>query len=282
MAGDANAAGAADEKLDVMGHILDSEHLELPFINAHHHVLNGSIHLPDIPEFPLFGIPINLSITRHVVMMWVASVLLIGSLLIAFRQPRLVPSGLANFFEAIVVFLRDEVVMPVMGEQGRHYLPYLLTVFFFILFCNLLGLIPYSATATGNISVTAALALCTFILTQAVGISNNGLFGYLKSLVPGGMPSWVLPIMIPVEIVSLFAKPFALCIRLFANMIAGHVIILVFLGLIILLKSYLVAPFSIAFAVAIYLLEIFIGFLQAFIFTLLSALFISMAAHPEH
>ena len=281
MAGDVNVAGAADGQIDIMAHILDSPHLEVPFINAHH-VLDGSIHLPVIPVFQVFGIDIDLSITRHVVMMWVASVLLIGSLLIACRDKRLVPSGLANFFEAIVVFIRDEVVLPVMGEHGRHYLPYLLTVFFFILFCNLLGLIPYSATATGNISVTAALALCTFVLTQAAGISNNGLFGYFKSLVPGGMPFWVLPIMIPVEIVSLFAKPFALCIRLFANMIAGHVVIIVSLGLIILLKSYLVSPFSIAFAAAIYLLEIFIGLVQAFIFTLLSALFISMAAHPEH
>jgi len=193
-----------------------------------------------------------------------------------------VPGGLANFFEAIVVFLRDEVITPIMGEDGRRYLPYLLTVFFFILFCNLLGLIPYSATATGNISVTAGLALCTFVLTQAAGIANNGFFGYCKSLVPGGIPWWLLPIMIPVELVSLFAKPFALCIRLFANMFAGHMVILVFLGLIIMLKSYLIAPFSVAFAVAIYMLEIFVSAVQAFIFTLLSALFISMAAHPDH
>ena len=114
------------------------------------------------------------------------------------------------------------------------------------------------------------------------GIANNGLFGYFKSLVPSGMPVWLLPIMIPIEILTLFAKPFALCIRLFANMIAGHVAILVFLGLIIMLQSYLVDPFSVVLAAAIYMLEIFIAFIQAFIFTLLSALFISMAAHPEH
>jgi F-type H+-transporting ATPase subunit a len=281
MAGNAHAAGAADQQLDIMGHILNSDKLDLPFINAHNY-LDGSIQLPEFPPFQIFGLTIDMSITRHVVMMWLASALLIGMLLSAFRRPRPVPGGLANFFEAIVVFLRDEVVTPIMGEDGRRYLPYLLTVFFFILFCNLLGLIPYGATATGNISVTAGLALCTFVLTQAAGIANNGLFGYFKSLVPGGIPWWLLPIMIPVELVSLLAKPFALCIRLFANMLAGHMIILVFLGLIIMLKSYLVAPFSVGFAAAIYLLEIFISTVQAFIFTLLSALFISMAAHPDH
>ena len=189
---------------------------------------------------------------------------------------------MSNLFEAIVVFIRDEVVLPAMGESGRPFLPYLLTVFFFILFCNLLGLIPYSATATGNISVTAALALCTFAVVQVTGIANNGLFGYFRSLIPPGIPLALMPIMIPIEIMGLIAKPFALCIRLFANMIAGHVAILVFLGLIIMLQSYAIVPFSVALAAAIFLLEIFIAFIQAFIFTLLSALFISMAAHPEH
>jgi len=270
MADNAHAAGAADQQIDIIGHILDSNKLDVPFINAQNY-LDGSIQLPEFPPFQVFGLTIDMSITRHVVMMWLASALLIGLLLSAFRRPRLVPGGLANFFEAIVVFLRDEVITPIMGEDGRRYLPYLLTVFFFILFCNLLGLIPYSATATGNISVTAGLALCTFVLTQAAGIANNGFFGYCKSLVPGGIPWWLLPIMIPVELVSLFA-----------NMFAGHMVILVFLGLIIMLKSYLIAPFSVAFAVAIYMLEIFVSAVQAFIFTLLSALFISMAAHPDH
>ena len=158
----------------------------------------------------------------------------------------------------------------------------MLTVFFFILSCNLLGLLPYAATATGNVNVTAALALLTFALTIGAGVRHNGLFGFFKSLIPQGLPAWLLPIMIPVELVSMFSRPFALCIRLFANMIAGHMIILVFLGIIILLKALWLAPFSVAFAAAIYLLEIFIAFVQAFIFTLLSTLFISMAAHPQH
>ena len=277
MASDVNAADAADEKIDIIGHVLDSEYLEVPFVNAHH-ILDGSIVLPQFE--PIYGI--DLSITRHVVVMWVASALLIALLVSAFRRPSLIPRGLANFFEAIVLFIKDEVVQPVMGDHGKPFMPFFLTIFFFILFLNLIGLIPYSATATGNVSVTAGLALITFTITQVVGVINNGPFGYAKSLVPSGIPVFLLPIMIPIEVLGILVKPFALCIRLFANMIAGHVAILVFLSMIITLKTLLVAPFSVVFAAAIYLFEIFIAFVQAFIFTLLSALFINMAAHPDH
>ena len=274
---DANAGANADGQVDVIGHILDHNYLEVPFLNAHH-IIDGRL---DLPVFePIFGI--DMSITRHVVWMWFASGLLITTLIACFGRPKLVPSGLANALEAIVVFIRDEVVVPVMGEGGRTYMPFLLTTFFFILYCNLLGLVPYSATATGNISVTLSLALISFFVTQGAGIVNNGLIGHIKALLPGGMPAPLLIIMIPIEIIGLIAKPFALCIRLFANMIAGHIAILVFLGLIIMLKSYYVAPASVLLAAALYLLEIFIGFVQAFIFTLLTALFVSMAAHPDH
>ena len=281
MAGEAHAAGAAKEKMDIIGHLLNRDYLEVPFLNAHH-VLDGRLDLPAFPPFEIFGIPINLSITRHVVMMWIAAALLITSMLIAFRRPRLVPSGLANLFETIVIFVRDDIVLDNMGERGRPYLPYLLTVFFFILFCNLLGLIPYSATATGNIAVTAALAFCSFVTILIAGIANNGLFGYFKNLVPPGIPVWLLPIMIPVELLGMFVKPFALCIRLFANMTAGHVVILAFISMIFIFESLAIAPIAVLFAAAIYLLEIFVGLVQAFIFTLLSTLFIGMAAHPEH
>ena len=276
MAGDTQAADAAHAQVDIIGHILDSPYIELPFVNFDH-LLAGEVSLPSLE---LFGI--DLSITRHVVIMWVASILLIVLMLRAFRKPRTVPSGLANFFEAIVLFLRDEVVVPIMGEDGKKYLPFLLTLFFFILFCNLLGLVPYSATATGNINVTAGLALCSFLVMIGAGIANNGLFGYFKSLIPSGVPPVLLIILIPVEIIGLLVKPFALCVRLFANMTGGHVAILVFLGLISILQSEWIAIGSVPFAVAIYMLEIFIGFVQAFVFTLLSTVFISMAAHPDH
>ncbi|MXX38708.1 MAG: F0F1 ATP synthase subunit A, partial [Gemmatimonadetes bacterium] len=131
-------------------------------------------------------------------------------------------------------------------------------------------------------NVTAGLALCSFLVMIGAGIANNGLFGYVKSLIPSGVPSVLLIILIPVEIIGLLVKPFALCVRLFANMTGGHVAILVFLGLISILQSEWIAIGSVPFAVAIYMLEIFIGFVQAFVFTLLSTVFISMAAHPDH
>ncbi len=276
MAGDTHAADAANAQIDIVGHLLDHKYLELPFVDPHH-LLLGKV---ELPQFELFGI--DMSITRHIVMMWVASALLIGLLLSAFRKPNTVPSGVANFFEAIAAFLRDEVVEPIMGEHGKPFLPFLLTIFFFILFCNLLGLVPYGAAATGNISVTAGLAICTFFVMLGAGIVNNGPVGYIKSLIPSGVPGWLYPILVPVELISLFVKPFALSVRLFANMTGGHVAILVFLGLIVVLQNEAVAIGSVPFAAAIYLLEIFISFVQAFVFTLLSTVFIGMAAHPDH
>ena len=275
---------ASGTQPDIIGHIMDSNVLELPFINLtdSHTIVADTLFLPTIPSFNVAGVEIDMSITKHVAIMWVASILLITMMLKAFRKPKDVPSGLANFFEAIVLFLRDEVVIPIMGEHGKKYLPFLLTIFFFILFCNLLGLIPYSATATGNISVTAGLAICSFLVMLGAGIANNGFFGYFKSLIPSGVPPALLIILIPVELISLFVKPFALCVRLFANMTGGHVAILVFLGLIIIMQNEWIAIGAIPFAAAIYLLEIFVGFVQAFVFTLLSTVFIGMAAHPDH
>ena len=275
---------ASGTQPDIIGHIMDSNVLELPFINFtdSHTIVADTLSLPTIPSFNVAGLEIDMSITKHVAIMWVASILLITMMLKAFRKPKDVPSGLANFFEAIVLFLRDEVVIPIMGEHGKKYLPFLLTIFFFILFCNLLGLIPYSATATGNISVTAGLAICSFLVMLGAGIANNGFFGYFKSLIPSGVPPALLIILIPVELISLFVKPFALCVRLFANMTGGHVAILVFLGLIIIMQNEWIAIGAIPFAAAIYLLEIFVGFVQAFVFTLLSTVFIGMAAHPDH
>ena len=275
---------ASGTQPDIIGHIMDSNVLELPFINFtdSHTIVADTLSLPTIPSFNVAGVEIDMSITKHVAIMWVASILLITMMLKAFRKPKDVPSGLANFFEAIVLFLRDEVVIPIMGEHRKKYLPFLLTIFFFILFCNLLGLIPYSATATGNISVTAGLAICSFLVMLGAGIANNGFFGYFKSLIPSGVPPALLIILIPVELISLFVKPFALCVRLFANMTGGHVAILVFLGLIIIMQNEWIAIGAIPFAAAIYLLEIFVGFVQAFVFTLLSTVFIGMAAHPDH
>jgi F-type H+-transporting ATPase subunit a len=234
-----------------------------------------------LPEIHLFGI--DFSITKHLLLMWVACIILVLVFRRAFRHVESdVHSGMPNAFEAVVVFLRDEVILPAMGNAGYRYLPFLLSLFFFILTCNLLGLLPWSATATGNLSVTAGLAVTSLFMIQFGGIREHGLGHHLHNLVPPGIPFWLLPIMIPVEILGQLTKPFALCIRLYANMTAGHLVILSFLALIFVMESVVIAPVSVGFALFINILEVFIAFLQAYIFTMLTALFMGMAIHPEH
>jgi F-type H+-transporting ATPase subunit a len=228
---------------------------------------------------------LDLSISKHTVMMWLAAVLLIGSLLVGSNRDKtkLVPRGTtANLFEMLVLFVRDELAIKNIGkEEGPRYTPYLLTAFFFILFMNLLGLFPWMASATGNIAVTCGLALCTFVITQIAGIRAAGFGGYLAHLT-GGVAWWLWPIMVPVEILGLFTKPFALTIRLFANMLAGHIVIFFLLGLIFMLGNPAVALVSVPFAMGIYLLELFVAFVQAYVFTMLSALFIGMSVAMGH
>lgn len=265
---------AAEKSTDtswIMHHILDAKELDFsPF---------GIIHLPEIH---LFGI--DISITKHVVFMWVALILLVVTLRIAaksYKKSR-VPKGVTNFMEVLILYVRDEIARPTIGAGYERFMPYLLTIFFFILTCNFLGLVPYGSTATSNISVTATLAILSFFAIQIGGVMKNGFFGYFKGLIPHGIPMWLLPIMAVVEFLGLFTKPFALAIRLFANMTAGHIVILALLGLIFILHTYVVVPVSIAFALFIYLLEILVALIQAYIFTMLSSLFIGMAVHQEH
>jgi F-type H+-transporting ATPase subunit a len=186
----------------------------------------------------------------------------------------------------IVVFIRDEVVIPNMGPAGIKYVPYLLTTFFYILLMNLGGLIPYGATPTGNIMVTAGLATIAFFMIQYSAIQAQGLRHYLEHLT-GGV-HWILwVIMIPIEILGLFTKPFALCMRLFANMTGGHIVILSLIGLIFVFRSFIVAPMPILFVVGINLLELFVAVLQAYVFTMLTSLFMGLGMpadkqHEEH
>lgn len=265
-----------NESASILQEVKDSHELEIePF---------GVIHLPQFAPIHLLGVTINLSITKHVVFLWVAALILLLLLTTSARRnsSRAVPTGLGNLVEVFVVFIRDEVVLPTIGREGLRFLPFFLTLFFFILVCNLLGLVPYGSTATGNVNVTAALAIISFFFIQIAGIMKNGFFGYFRGLVPHGVPVFVLPVMIVVEFIGLFTKPFALCIRLFANMTAGHIVILSLISLIFTFGTILVAPVSVAFALFINLLEIFIALLQAYIFTMLSSLFVSLAVHQEH
>lgn len=255
----------------ILHHVMDGNYLDFePF---------GKIYLP---HFQLFGI--DLSITRHVVFLWIVAALLIITFIIVSRSYKksLVPHGFTNFIETILVFVRDEIVKPTIGHGYEKFLPYLLTVFFFILFSNFLGLIPFSATVTSNIAVTATLAAFTFFTTQIGGMIHHGPIGYFKGLIPPGMPVALLPLIVLVEIFGLFTKPFALCIRLFANMTAGHVVILSLIGLIFIMRTIYFAPVSVGFALFIYFLEILVALIQAYIFTMLSSLFIGMAVHQEH
>jgi F-type H+-transporting ATPase subunit a len=224
--------------------------------------------------------------------MWAAAALLVVVLSLTARRRRLseVPTGFAAAIEAIVEFIRNQIAVPNMGEKlGLAFTPYLCTVFFFILTCNLLGLIPYAATATGNVNVTASLAALSFILTQAMAIKVHGVGGYFRHLTGGVHPAmWI--IMIPVEILGLFTKPFALCIRLYANMTAGHIVLLSLISLIFIMgkngaspvAGITIAPVTVAFSLFVNMLEIFVALLQAYIFTLLTSLFIGLAAHSEH
>jgi F-type H+-transporting ATPase subunit a len=204
----------------------------------------------------------------------------------------LVPKGIRNLVEVLILFVRDDVVAPNVAEPyGTKLLPFFLTVFFFILFANLTGLLPWAHTPTSSIEVTAALAICTFAITQVIGIGTMGIKTFLLHLTAGlhemelsvFMKAFLLLIMVPIELMGIFTKPFALCIRLFANMQAGHIIIISLICLALLFHSIIVGAFvTVPFAIFVYLLEIFVATLQAYIFTILSALFIGMMAHTSH
>jgi F-type H+-transporting ATPase subunit a len=227
---------------------------------------------------------LDLSLTKHSAMLVLATVVLVGLFLLAgLGQKGLVPrGGLANFLEMMVIFVRNEIAIPNIGkEQGPRYVPYLLSVFFFILVINLLGLLPWMSSATGNVAVTGALAGMTFLLTQAASIRSAGLWGYLKHLT-GGVPVFLWVIMIPVELLGLFTKPFALTLRLFANMLAGHIVLFCLIGLIFFIGHIAVAAVAVPLGMAIYFLELFVAFLQAYIFTMLSSLFIGMGVAMGH
>jgi len=244
----------------------------------------GPIHLPTLPPIQVLGITVDLSPTKYLIFLWIAALIVtLGLILLARRkQDDLVPRGWKNVIDVFIVFIRDEVIIPTIGHEGIKFLPFLLTLFFFILTSNLLGLIPDAITPTGNINVTAGLALISFLVIQGSGIAKHGLIGYFRGLVPPGIPFFVIPIMVAVEFIGLFTKPFALTVRLFANMTAGHIVIFSLIGLIFLFKTVAVAPISIGFALFIYFMEIMIAFIQAYIFTILTALFIGLAVHQEH
>ncbi|MBK6488109.1 MAG: F0F1 ATP synthase subunit A [Gemmatimonadetes bacterium] len=238
------------------------------------------------------GVVIDLSPTKHVVMMLFAAVLVSVVLIVAAqahkRHTHAVghPKGFAAGIEAMVLYMRNEVILPNVGHHGNGFVPFLLTMFFFILTANLLGLVPFGATATGNIAVTATLAIITFLVVEVAGMRAQGM-GYLSTIfywnteLPLYMRIPMFLIMSPVEMIGKLTKPFALAIRLFANMTAGHIVVLALIGLIFTFAGPIsTAPFLMA--VAIMMLELFVAFLQAFIFTLLASVFIGQIREAHH
>lgn len=264
------------------------------------HIIDGNEWHP-IPL--LGGIHLPHPLTLHILMLLIGAVFTFLLARLAARRTGYLPStSVGQIVEILLVYIRDEVARPNIGKKdGDKWVPFLASCFFFILVLNLMGLVPFFAGATANISVTLAMALLVFVVFNVAGMVRNGPFHYIKNLIPGGVPFWVLPILAPIEIISLFIRAFSLTIRLFANMAAGHIMILVITGLITILSPMvshslqstlggaadgvavaLMAPLPLAFLLFILVIKVAVCFLQAFVFTFLSSLYIGSALHQEH
>src|SRR5690606_5504359 len=226
---------------------------------------------------------IDLSITKNVAMMFIVIAVLLAVTLSASsyykKNPNKAPKGIASVLEPLVIFVRDEIALPNIGPRYRQFTPYLLTLFFFIWFGNLLGLVPGAANLTGNIAVTFVLAACTFVVTNI-----NGNKEYWKHVFnTPGVPAALLPVMVPVEFIGLFTKPFSLMVRLLVAITAGHIVILSLIALSFIFSSYAVGVASSVLVILINLIEILVATIQAYVFTLFSSMYIgaAVAEHPH-
>jgi F-type H+-transporting ATPase subunit a len=280
----------ADAPDFITPHISDAHSIDYPCLKS------GwvcELELPRWNPIHIGNVAIDISPTKHVVMLWLAAAICIVLMLMAARAHRRsqaegkAPKGLANGIEAAILYIRQEVILPNVGPHGDAYVPFILTLFFFILFANLLGLVPYGSTATGNIAVTATLAILSFIMIELAGMRTLGK-NYIKTIVywPHDQPIYLKGpltlLLTPLELASKFTKPLALAIRLFANMTAGHIVVLSLIGLIFTFGSWLIAPVPLAAALGIMMLELFIAFLQAFVFALLTSVFIGLIREGAH
>ena len=278
--------------------ILTSADNDAPFGDVLlHHVTNDKSHV----YIPLEIGGVDLSITKHVILIWSISALLIILTLLGTSRYRknknALPSKFSGLFEVLIDFINKEMVNPNIGKKySKRWTPLIATFFIFILFSNFLGLIPFleylpggSGTITGNFAVTGALAVITFISIIIAGSLKHGFIGHWKNMIPGGLPAPVLLILIPVEIMGMFIKPLALLLRLGANMTAGHIGMVAIFGLPILIGSSMgegigfgVGFVSVILNTALYFLEMIVCLVQAYVFALLSSVFIGMAIHAEH
>ncbi len=276
---------AGENQIDIVHHIANSHEIDLP--------IAGTVALPHFPPIHVGGLTIDLSPSKHLVYMLLAAIIVALTFVLSARgiaraQAQGRPAkGFAGAMEAMALYIRQEVILPNVGHHGQGFVPYLLTLFFFILAMNLLGLLPWGATATGNIAVTATLAIVAFVVVEVTGMRSLGLKGYMGTIfyLPHGLPGGVggtflkvvlLAVMTPIEIIGKLAKPFALAVRLFANMTSGHVLVLALIGLTFLFQSYAVGLGASVLATGVMLLELFVAFLQAFVFTLLTSVFIGL------
>lgn len=226
----------------------------------------------------------DFSITKNVAALWIAVILIIlifTSVSSAYRKREgKAPKGFQSLIEPVILFVRDDIAIPNIGHKYEKFMPLLLTLFFFIWINNMMGLIPVfpgGANVTGNIFMTFLLAFIVLLV-----VNFNGSKHYWKEIFAPDVPWWLYPIMIPVEIIGVISRPFALMIRLYANISAGHIIVLSLISLIFIFKSLAVAPVSVAFVLFMDVLELLVAFLQAFIFTILTALFIGTAVSEHH
>ncbi len=273
-------------------HISDGSKIDVPSFSLKEN-LTREIELPKWAPVQIGPLLVDFSPTKHVVMIMIAGLLCLLVLTSAARsQAKMAvtgkpPKGFANAIEAMVLYIRNEVILPNVGHHGEAFVPFCLTLFFFILFCNLLGLVPYGATATSNISVTATLAIVSFFVIEIAGMRALGK-GYINTIVywPHDMPIAVKApitlIMTQVELIGKYTNPMALSSRLFANMIAGHVVILALISIIFTFGSYWIGLAPVAAATGIMMLELFVAFLQAFVFCLLVSVFIGQIRESAH
>ncbi|MBT8261136.1 MAG: F0F1 ATP synthase subunit A [Bacteroidia bacterium] len=261
----------------------------------HYKVYHGKIYKTDAVgtityddhQHPKNVKPLDLSITKNVVVIFLVGLLmffLFRGLANSYAKNNGIAKGVGRFFEPIILYIRDDIAVPNIGEKKyKKYMPYLLTVFFFIWIINMLGLTPLGVNVTNSITVTIALALITFLITNFTGTKDYWLhiFDPLGSSMPwyGKIPIYI--ILVPIEILGIFIKPFALLIRLYANIKAGHIVLMSLIGLMFIFKSWLGSPLSFGLAFAISLIELLVALLQAYIFTMLSALYFGFASE-EH
>ena len=231
-----------------------------------------------VPLIPIKIGGIDASFTNSSLWMVIAIALIVLLMTVGTGRRALVPGRLQSLAEMAYEFIAN-LVRDNVGSGGRRFFPFIFTLFLFVLFCNMLGMVPYSFTVTSHIVVTLALALVVFIGVTIIGFAKNGL-GFLHLFSPAGVPFFVLPLLIPIEIISYFVRPVSLSVRLFLNMMVGHTMLKVFAGFVVLLGVWGIGP--LAFIVLFIGFEFFVALLQAYIFAVLSCLYLNDALHPHH